>query len=277
MASFVTTKRSFLFPALMVGVLFLALFPVYWIVITSLKTPVENILPVPTFFPKRITFENYAQILSSGAFRNLGNSIFVTLSSTFLSIVVGFLASYALVRHQFPARLNDMFLIWIIIAKMLPPVVLVVPLYDMFAKLKLLNNLWGLILVFQVYTLPYCIWMLFGFVRALPMEFEEAAEIDGASKFQTLRLVVLPLVRTGIVATAIFCIIVAWDEFLFTLLFIRTPEMLTLPLVIASYIGEYETLWGQLMGIGMLATIPIIIFARVVYKQMTSAYSLGLK
>ncbi len=277
MASYVTSKRGILFPLLMAAVLFLALFPVYWIVITSLKTPVENILPVPTFFPKKVSFLNYAEIIKSGIFQNFANSVFVTLSSTFVSIALGFLASYALVRHKFPARLNDLFLIWIIIAKMLPPVVLVVPLYDMFTKMRLLNNLWGLILVFQVYTLPYCIWMLFGFVKALPNEFEEAAEIDGASKFQTLRLVVLPLVRTGIAATAIFCIIVAWDEFLFTLLFIRTPQMLTLPLVIASYITEFETLWGQLMGIGMLATIPIIIFARVVYKQMTSAYSLSLK
>ncbi len=277
MASFVTTKRSVLFPFLLALILFLALFPIYWIVITSFKTPVENILPVPTLFPHRITLENYAQILKGGSLGNLWNSVFVTASSTLLSLALGFLASYALVRHKFPARLNNIFLVWIILAKMLPPVVLAVPLYDMFAKMKLLNNLWGLILVFQVYTLPYCIWMLFGFVKSLPMEFEEAAEIDGASRLQTLRLVVLPLVRTGLAATAIFCIIVAWDEFLFTMLFTRSPELLTLPLKIANYIGEYETLWGQLMGIGMLATVPIIVFSKVVYRQMTSAYSLGLK
>jgi multiple sugar transport system permease protein len=277
MASFVTTKRSPLFPVFLAAILFLALFPIYWIVITSFKTPVENILPVPTLFPLRITLENYAKILSGGSLGNLWNSVFVTAAATLLSLALGFLASYALVRHKFPAKLNSIFLVWIILAKMLPPVVLAVPLYDMFAKMKLLNNLWGLIVVFQVYTLPYCIWMLFGFVKALPLEFEEAAEIDGASRAQTLRLVVLPLVRTGLAATAIFCIIVAWDEFLFTMLFIRSPDLLTLPLKIANYIGEYETLWGQLMGIGMLATLPIVVFAKVVYRQMTSAYSLGLK
>lgn len=277
MASFVTSKRSPLFPIILVLVLVLALFPIYWILVTSFKTPVENILPVPTLFPQKFTFENYQKILVSGPIRNLLNSIFVTAASTLVSLGLGFLAAYALVRYKFPFKLNIIFLVWIILAKMLPPVVLAVPLYDMFAKLKLLNNLLGLILVFQVYTLPYCIWMLFGFVKALPLEFEEAAEIDGASRFQILRQIALPLVRTGLAATAIFCIIVAWDEFLFTMLFIRSPELLTLPLVIANYIGEYETLWGQLMGIGMLATLPIIIFARVVYRQMTSAYSLGLK
>ena len=277
MASFVTTKRSLLFPILLLFILVLSLFPFYWIVITSFKQPVENILPVPTLYPHTFTLENYAKIFTGGSLGNLWNSIFVTGASTLLSLGLGFLASYALVRHRFPARLNNIFLIWIILAKMLPPVVLAVPLYDMFAKLKLLNNLWGIILVFQVYTLPYCIWMLFGFVKSLPLEFEEAAEIDGATRLQILRLVALPLVRTGLAATAIFCIIVAWDEFLFTMLFIRSPELLTLPLQIANYIGEYETLWGQLMGIGMLATLPIVIFAKVVYRQMTSAYSLGLK
>jgi len=277
MASFVTSKRSPLFPLFLAFILILSLFPIYWIIITSLKTPVENILPVPSLFPKKVTLENYQKILSGGSLRYLWNSIFVTAASTLLSLTLAFLAAYALVRHKFPVKFNVIFLVWIILAKMLPPVVLAVPLFDMFSKLKLINNLGGLVLVFQVYTLPYCIWMLFGFVKSLPLEFEEAAEIDGASRFQTLRLIVLPLVRTGIIATAIFCIIVAWDEFLFTMLFIRSPDLLTLPLAIANYIGEFETMWGQLMGIGMLATIPIVVFSRIVYRQMTSAYSLGLK
>lgn len=277
MASYATSKRSPLFPILMLSILLVALFPIYWILITSLKTPVENILPVPTLFPKKLTFENYLKLFTSGSLKSLWNSIFVTASATLLSLSLAFPAAYALVRHRFRLNFNVLFLVWIILVKMLPPVVLAVPLFDMFSKLKLTNNLVGLVLVFQVYTLPYCIWMLFGFVKSLPLEFEEAAEIDGATRMQILRLIALPLVRTGIAATAIFCIIVAWDEFLFTMLFIRSPELLTLPLAIANYIGEFETLWGQLMGIGMLATIPIVLFSRIVYRQMTSAYSLGLK
>jgi len=277
MGTYVTSKHSPLFPILLALILVISLFPIYWIVTTSFKTPVENILPVPTLYPHRLTLENYQKIFSSGSLRYLWNSIFVTTVSTVISLVVAFLAAYALVRYRFPWNINVVFLVWIILVKMLPPVVLAVPLYDMFAKMKLINNLWGLVLVFQVYTLPYCIWMLYGFVKALPLEFEEAAQIDGASRIQIVRTVVLPLVRTGITATAIFCIIVAWDEFLFSMLFIRSPDLLTLPLAIVNYIGEFETLWGQLMGIGMLATIPIIIFARIVYRQMTSAYSIELK
>ncbi len=277
MASFVTTRRSPLFPLLMAAILVLSLFPVYWIVVISFKTPVENILPVPTLFPRVPTLENYAAVATDGSLRHLWISILVTATSTLVSLAVAFLAAYALVRHRFPLSFNGVFLVWIILAKMLPPVVLAVPLYDMFARMKLLNSLPGLVLVFQVYTLPYCIWMLYGFVKSLPREFEEAAEIDGATRSQVLGMVAVPLVRTRITATAIFCIIVAWDEFLFTMLFIRSPELLTLPLVIVNYIGEYETLWGKLMAIGMLATLPVVVFARVVYRQMTSAYSLSLK
>ncbi len=277
MASYVQRKRGILFPIALAVILAVSLFPVYWILSMSLKTPVENISPAPTFYPHKLTFENYAAVAAGGYLRNLLNSLATTAASTGLSLVLAFLAAYALTRHRFPLGINKAFLVWIIMAKMLPPVVLAVPVYDLFAKLRLMNSIPGLVLVYQVYTLPYCIWMLYGFVKALPREFEEAADIDGASNSQILWRIAFPLVRTGIVATAIFTIIVAWDEFLFALLFVRSPDKMTLPLVISNFIGEFETLWGQLMAIGMLATLPIVAFSRVVFRQMTTAYSLDLK
>lgn len=277
MASYVQRKRGILFPLAMALLLVVSLFPIYWIAVTSLKTPLENISAAPTLFPRKLTMENYAAVAAGGYLRNVGNSLAVTAASTGASLVLAFLASYALSRYRFPLRANKAFLVWIIMAKMLPPVVLAVPIYDLFAKMHLVNSIPGLILVYQVYTLPYCIWMLYGFVRALPREFEEAADIDGATNSQILWRIVFPLVRTGIIATAIFCIIVAWDEFLFALLFVRSPEKMTLPLVVSGFIGEFETLWGQLMAVGILATLPIIVFSRVVFRQMTTAYSLDLK
>jgi multiple sugar transport system permease protein len=262
---------------MMMLILIVSLFPIYWILATSLKTPLEVISTAPTLYPHKPTLQNYAGIIKGGYLRNVSNSLIVTAASTGASLILAFLASYALSRYRFPLGMNKVFLVWIIMAKMLPPVVLAVPIYDLFTKLRLINSITGLILVYQVYTLPYCIWMLFGFVKALPREFEEAADIDGASNAQILWRIVFPLVRTGIVATAIFSIIVAWDEFLFALLFVRSPEKMTLPLVVSGFIGEFETLWGQLMAIGILATLPIIVFSRVVFRQMTSAYSLDLK
>jgi multiple sugar transport system permease protein len=119
--------------------------------------------------------------------------------------------------------------------------------------------------------------MLFGFFKGLPVEYEQAARIDGAGNLGILRHVVLPLMRSSIVATAIFSLIMAWDEFLFALLFLRDPDLLTLPLKIVNYITEYETLWGQLMAIGLLATIPLLLFSGFVYRRMTSGFTMSLK
>lgn len=270
-------KREPVFWILLVLVVLLILGPIYWIVITSFKTPTENILPQPTLYPHVITLLNYIEVIKAGIFGNFFNSLIVATASTGLSLVLSFLAAYALVRYRFPFGFNVIFLIWVLAVKILPPIVLAVPLYTLFTEIGLLNNLGGLVIVYQVYTLPYCLWIIFGFVKALPVEFEEAATIDGASRMKILTSIVLPLVGGGLVATSIFSIIISWNEFLFAMLFVRTPSLFTLPLKIVSFIGEYETLWGELMSIGLLASLPILIFSGYVYKRLTFGFSMGLR
>ena len=269
--------RKSCFVVLLAIVLFVVFAPLYWIIITALKTPLENISPIPSLFPKVLSLINFIRIFQTGFLKNLQNSLFVAASSTLVSLLLGFLASYALVRHKFPYKLNLIFLIWVLGIKILPPMVLSIPLYTLFAKVQLINSLWGLILVYQSYTLPYCIWMLYGFLKSLPIEFEQAAQLDGASRLKTLSYIVLPLSAGGIVATAIFSIIMAWDEFLFALLFIRTPSLQTLPLKIAGFITEYETLWGELMAIGLLATLPVLLFSAYYYRHLSEGFALQLK
>ena len=150
-------QKGILFWILLVLVLVLVLFPIYWIIITSLKRPVEIISPIPTFFPKRITHINYLNVLEGGFFRNLFNSLFVATLSTLISLTLSFLAAYALVRHKFPWKLNIVFLIWVLVVKILPPIVLAIPLYTLFTRAGLINSLIGLVFVYQVYTLPYCL------------------------------------------------------------------------------------------------------------------------
>ncbi len=270
-------KRNIIFWLLLLIITVITLFPIYWIAITSLKTPVEVIAPRPTLIPHILTLENYLSVINGGFFRHLFNSLLVASMATLLSLALSTMASYALIRHKFPYRLNSLFLVWVLVVKILPPVVLAIPLYSIFIKMGLINSRLGLILVYQVYTLPYCIWMIFGFLKALPVTFEEAAMIDGAGRFYILTNIVLPLARTGIIATSIFSVIAAWDEFLFALLFIRTPSLETLPLVIVNFIGEYETLWGELMGIGLLTTLPVLFFSSYVYKYYTRGFSVSLK
>ena len=201
----------------------------------------------------------------------------VAVSATLASIILAFLSSYALARYRFPFHLNRLFLIWVLVVRILPPIVLAVPLFTIFNRIGLINTLGGLIVAFQIYTLPYSIWIIYGFLKTLPKEYEEAARIDGASPLRVLVSIVAPLVRSGIIATSIFALILAWNEFLFALLFVRSPRLLTLPVVIARYIGEYTTQWGELMAIGLFASLPILIFSNVVYKKQTEGFSMSLK
>ena len=270
-------QKGPLFWILFLIVIVTILLPVYWLVVTAFKSPLENISTVPVFLPAKLYLKNFVEVIRGGFFGNLYNTLFVAVFSTLFSLVLSFLAGYALSRHRFPFHFNTVFLIWVLAVKILPPVVLAIPLYTLFVAAHLLNNLGGLIIVYQVYTLPYCIWMLFGFFKALPSEYEQAARIDGASNLGILWHIVLPLMRSGIAATSIFSIIMAWDEFLFALLFLRDPALQTLPLKIVNFITEYETLWGQLMAIGLLATLPLLLFSGYVYKKMSSGFTMSLK
>lgn len=270
-------RKGPLFWALLVLVLVVVLLPLYWLIATAFKTSLENIASIPVLLPRSLYLGNFVRVIRDGFFTNLFNTVFVSFFSTLLSLFLSFLAGYALSRHRFPYHLNTVFLVWVLVVKILPPVVLAIPLYTLFADAHMLNSLPGLVLVYQVYTLPYCIWMLFGFFKSLPTEYEQAARIDGASEMGIVIHIVVPLMRSAIVATSIFSVIMAWDEFLFALLFLRNPHLETLPLLIVNFITEYNTLWGRLMAVGFLATLPLLFFSGYVYRRMTTGFTMSLK
>ncbi|MBC7097906.1 carbohydrate ABC transporter permease [Candidatus Bipolaricaulota bacterium] len=258
-------------------VMVFVLFPVYWMVTTSVKVPLEYATRDPTWFPTRLTGEHYLALWTDRAYRYLGNTVVVSLSATALALSAGLMAAYALARFRFPAKLDVLFLLWVLLVRMAPPVVMAIPLYTTLRAFGLLNTHFGLVIVYQIYVLPYAIWMMLGFVREVPREVEEAAEIDGASRWRTLTSVVLPLVRPGLVATAIFCLIMTWNEFLYALLFLRTPEKFTLPIHIANFITEYEILWGELMAIGLMSSFPILLLSGYVQRHLLKGFAMQLK
>jgi len=258
-------------------VLIIVLFPIYWMVTVSFKPPLEYISRTPSLFPIKPTLSHYTSLWEHKFIRYLLNTIIISLSATIISLITGFLAAYALVRFKFPAKFDRFFLLWVLLVKMVPPITIAISLYVILRVTGLINTRLGLIVVYQVYTLPYCIWMLLGFVRDVPIEVEEAAAIDGASRLRILRSIVLPLVAPGLVATAIFSVIVSWNEFVYALLFLRSPSVFTLPIHIATYITEYEVLWGELMGIGLLSSLPILIFSGYVQKHLLRSFAMGLK
>ena len=255
----------------------LFLLPIIWMFGTAFKPPGEILRSGASLLPSQLSIEAF-KALWQGDFQILiGNTVLIALSATMVSVIVAFFAAYALVRYQFPAKLDNVFLLLVLVIKMMPPIVVAIPLYSLMNQLGLLNSKLGLILAYQVYTLPFCIWMLLGFIRDIPLEIEEAGAMDGAHLFNRLAHIVFPLSAPGLVATAIFAMILGWNEFLFSLLFIHTPDKFTIPLFISNFMTEDGTAWGELMAAGIVSSLPMLALAGYMQRYLLRGFSMGLK
>lgn len=267
-------KKTVLY-LLALGAVLTALFPIWWLVNTSLKPPLEFLGGAITLFPRQPTLAHYREVLfERGFLRFFGNTALVACAATALSVLAGSLAAYSLTRFRFPGKLDALFLLWALVIRTIPPVVLVIPLFIMFRELRLANVRAILILAYQIYTLPLAIWMLLGFFREIPREVEEAALIDGASRLQALIRIVYPLITPGLGACAIFCIITAWNEFTYALIFARVPADFTIPIGIATFITEYRTLWGPLAAGGLISSLPLLGFTIFVQRHLLRGFAL---
>lgn len=264
-------------PVAAIAVTAVMLLPIVWMVGTSLKPPIEYVSPSVDLLPDAPTLAHYRQLIGDDVLGKVWNSVVVAFGSTALALAAGFPAAYALARLSLPRRLDAAFLLFVLLVKLAPPIVLAIPLYQVLRALGLLDTLAGLILVYQVYALPFAIWMLLGFVRDVPRSYEEAARIDGAGLLKRLVTVVLPIMTPGLVATAVFLTILSWNEFVYALLFVQSPSRFTLPTYIATLITEDETFWGRLAAIGFLASLPILALVGVVQRGLTRGFAGGLK
>lgn len=243
--------------------------PLVWMAGTSLKPAGEIVAASAALWPERPTLEHYAAIVDGGLWRAALNSLIVTAGATLLALVVSLPAAYALARLRFPRGLDALFLLFVLLVKMAPPIVLAVPLFQVLRALGLLDTLPGLILAHQIYALPLAIWMLLGFVRDVPIAVEEAARIDGARLPRMLADIIVPMLAPGLAATAILVAIAAWNEFLFAFLFLQSPANFTLPTVVAVRINEDETMWGQLAALGVVASLPVLLLVGAVHRALT--------
>lgn len=251
--------------------------PIVWMVATSLRPPIDYISNSISLIPSTVTLEHYAELIKGDIWGKALNSLIVAVGTTGLALLAGFPAAYAIVRFQFPKKLDLVFLMFVLLVKLTPPISLAIPLYQVLRSLGLLDTLLGLIIVYQVYALPFAIWMLLGFVRDVPVEYEEAAMVDGASLLRRMRSIVLPVMTPGLIATSVFVLILSWNEFAYALLFIQSPENFTLPTFIATLITEDETFWGKLSAVGLLASLPILIMVSFVQQGLTRGFSGGIK
>jgi multiple sugar transport system permease protein len=255
--------------------LLLTLLPVYWMVNTSLKVQVEVFASPPTLIPQRPTLENYVSLFTR---RNLGaylvNSIITVGASVVLAVVIGSLAAYALIRSQL-GRLNEQISFWILVPRMIPPIAVIVPIFLILQQFGLINKHLGLILVYTASNLPIVIWMMRSFLQEIPLDLEEAAMVDGASRLRSFWDIVLPLAAPGLVATAIFSVIITYNEFLFALILTSTPAAATLPVGTAALIGKTQTLYGEMAAAGVVATVPLVIFALLVQRHLVRGLTMG--
>ncbi len=266
--------RPLQYLALLGYIVFLG-FPLLWLLVTSFKTPRELNSPTPTLLPQNWNFDNFVEAIHKAELVSSAlNSVTVALATTVVVTVVSLPAAYALAR--FRTRLRGLATGWILLSQVFPVILIVIPLFLIIKSLGLVNTLAGLIIVYTVWSLPFSLWMLRGYVAGIPVELEEAAAIDGAGKPRILRSVVLPLLAPGLVATGLFTFISSYNEFFFALVIIQNPNLATLPLTLARFIGaEGQVQLGQLAAGSLLATLPSLVFFALIQRRLTSGLLSG--
>jgi multiple sugar transport system permease protein len=267
---------------LVILVLIFIYMPVYWLVNSSISTRSE-LLSIPIhWFPEKPTLQNYISVLLPGSAETevartfkitLRNSLVIATSVTIISLFVGSLAAYALVRIRF--RFYEFLLIGIIGTRMIPEVSLVIPLYILAARFRILNTPYILIATYLCFSLPFAIWLIAAFFQTIPLELEDAARIDGCSRFRTLFQIIIPVSAPGLVSTALFVFLLAWDEFFFALIFTSTVAAKTVPVAIAEFTGRYVVDVTAMMTGGVLAAIPPVIMALIFQRYIVSGLTAG--
>jgi multiple sugar transport system permease protein len=261
--------------AILVGILVLVLgylSPLIWMVLSSFKNRVDIFSTTPrlTFTP---TLNNYVEAFQNKGFSaNLHNSMIVAVASSLIALLVGVPAAYRLSRRQ--GRFQGTYLLLLLAARLLPAMVLSVPLFVLANKLGLSGTYAAVIAAHLTFAIPFTVWMMRGFFLAVPSSLDEAARIDGCSEIGAFFRIVLPLTRGGIAATSIFCLINSWNEFLFALI-LTGRDTATMPVAVPNLLTPIGTYWGQIAAVGTVTVVPVAIFAFVVQKYMITGMTGG--
>jgi multiple sugar transport system permease protein len=268
------TLETTLSHALLVVLAIAVLFPFYWMIVTSFKNETQMRSIVSMFWPRPFAVENYQQLLAKTEFASwYGNSVFVAVSSTLVATGVGTVGAYALARLKFLGR--GFMASATLITYLVPPSILFIPLYKQMQGLGMANSLAGLIAAYPSFTVPFVTWLLMGYFESIPEELEEAAMIDGATRFGAFYRIVLPLSAPGVLAAGLYAFTQAWNEFLYALVFITDGRLRTLPVGLASFITGDVYGWGYLMSGAVLTTLPVIAAYIYLQKYMVEGLTAG--
>lgn len=256
------------------ALLVIVLFPFYWMTVTSLKNEDQMRSLLSMFWPSPAVLDNYRQLLTRTDFLAwFGNSATVAVSSTLLATAIGTLGAYALARLRFLGR--AFMASAVLITYLVPPAILFIPLYAQMRNLGLADSLAGLIAAYPSFTVPFVTWLMMGYFESIPEELEEAAMIDGATRFGAFRRVILPLAAPGVLAGALYAFTQAWNEFLYALVFITDVKLRTLPVGLSTFITGDVYGWGYLMAGAVLTTLPVIAAYIYLQKYMVEGLTAG--
>jgi multiple sugar transport system permease protein len=265
------------FAALLIFIVLYCTLPFLWTVITSLKDLPEIYRSPATYWPHRVVLANWEKVLTLTRFtRSLLNSAIVASSATAISLLIGSFCAYALARLRFPGK--NVVLATVLAVAMFPGIAILSPLYLQFRDWGLINTKLSLILPYVTFTLPVCIWTLTAFFRDLPLELEEAARVDGCTRWQVYRQIVVPLAAPGVFTTAILLFIAAWNEFLFARTFISDQAQYTAPVAVAQFEGAdiaAATPWGQISAAAIATTLPLVLLVLIFQRRIISGLTAG--
>ncbi|MBP1990630.1 carbohydrate ABC transporter permease [Paenibacillus eucommiae] len=256
-----------------------AVSPFLWMIITSLKSQTEIYSNPVSYFPKQINLEGYKGMLNPNADSNLNfmkwfyNTTIVSLLTTVFSIVISALGGYSMSRFRYRGRMAIGYLI--LITQMLPGSLLIIPLYIIMKDYNLLNSHFGLVIAYSTIAIPFCTWMLKGYFDSISYSIDEAAMVDGASRWMTFVRILLPLTLPGLMVTSIFSFLTSWNEFLFAQTFLSDYDKWTLSVGIASFQGQYVVNWDYLMAGSVITTLPIVIAFWALQKYLVSGMTAG--
>ncbi|MEU9592724.1 carbohydrate ABC transporter permease [Streptomyces sp. NPDC048219] len=269
-----TGARVGQYAALLAYLVFLA-FPFLWLISVAFKSPRELGSLHPTWIPENPTLDNFRQAFDEQPLLHAAlNSLLAALGAAVIAVLVATPTAYVMARYR--GRLARAATGWVVVSQAFPFVLLIIPLFLVLKNLRLIDSVPGLVMVYVVWSLPFALWMLAGYVRAVPAELEEAAAVDGAGRLRTLVSVTAPLLAPGIVATGLFAFITAWNEFFFALVLLKTPEKQTLPVVLTHFLGaEGVADLGPLAAAAFLATLPSLVVFAIVQRRITGGMLAG--
>jgi len=249
------------------------LIPLAWIVLSSFKYEADQFSIPPVWFPDKLTLENYATFFGNSEFvSSLLNSFITTFFSTVIALGLGIPAAYALARFDWKHANTIAFVI--LLARMTPPIVMVLPFFMIARYLNTSNTYIPIVIALSFFSVPFAVWMMRGFFEEIPRSIEEAAMIDGCTRFQSLRRIILPLVLPGVSATSILCALIAWNEFLFALV-LTGQNTRTLPVLVNMFVSERNIEWGVMSAAAIITVIPMVIFGLLVQNNLVKGLTMG--